>query len=82
MNLLILIVLLIVGCEDVISNLDETLTGTYTLSNYLIYDNTDCTGASIIDSTDAALTLTQLDYSYIFDGNSVNIIKLQQVLNN
>ncbi|RMZ48699.1 hypothetical protein EB821_06220 [Candidatus Marinimicrobia bacterium PRS2] len=33
-------------------------------------------GESIIDQSTAALTLTQLDYTYEFDGNSVTIIQI------
>ena len=41
-----------------------------------MFDNSECTGESIIDESTAALTLTQLDYTYEFDGNSVTIIQV------
>ena len=75
MKKLILIALLIVGCEDPASILKTTLSGTYSLTGYMMFDNSECTGESIIDESTAALTLTQLDYTYEFDGNSVTIIQ-------
>ena len=41
-----------------------------------MFDNSDCTGESIINATIATATLTQLDYTYAFDGNSVTIIQI------
>ena len=76
MKKLILIALLIVGCEDPASILKTTLSGTYSLTGYMMFDNSECTGESIIDESTAALTLTQLDYTYEFDGNSVTIIQV------
>ena len=54
----------------------STLSGTYSLTGYLWYDNAECTGESIDDGSTAALTLTQFDYTYEFDGNSVTIIQI------
>ena len=54
----------------------SSLSGTYSLTGYLWYDNAECTGESIIDSTIVTATLTQLDYTYEFDGNSVTIIQI------
>ena len=69
-------ILLIVGCEeDPASTLNTTLSGTYSLTGYFWYDNAECTGESIIDESTVELTLTQLDYTYEFDGNSVTIIQ-------
>ena len=77
MKKLLIILLLIVGCDEVpTSILDDQLTGTYSLTNYLWYDNADCTGESIINESAAELTLTELEYSYSFDGNSVTIIQI------
>jgi hypothetical protein len=42
----------------------------------MMFDNSECTGESIIDESTAALTLTQLDYTYEFDGNSVTLIQV------
>ena len=70
-------ILLIVGCEeDPASTLNTTLSGTYSLTGYFWYDNAECTGESIIDATVTTATLTQLDYTYAFDGNSVTIIQI------
>ena len=70
-------ILLIVGCEeDPASTLNTTLSGTYSLTGYFWYDNAECTGESIIDATVTTATLTQLDYTYEFDGNSVTIIQI------
>ena len=74
-KLILLSILLIVGCEDPASILKTTLSGTYSLTGYMMFDNSECTGESIIDESTAALTLTQLDYTYEFDGNSVTIIQ-------
>ena len=76
MKKLLIIFLLIVGCEDPASILKTTLSGTYSLTGYMMFDNSECTGESIIDESTAALTLTQLDYTYEFDGNSVTIIQV------
>ena len=76
MKKLLIIALLIVGCEDPASILKTTLSGTYSLTGYMMFDNSECTGESIIDESTAALTLTQLDYTYEFDGNSVTIIQV------
>ena len=75
-KLILLSILLIVGCEDPTSTLNTTLSGTYSLTDYMMFDNSECTGESIIDESTAALTLTQLDYTYEFDGNSVTIIQV------
>ena len=75
MKKLLIIALLIVGCEDPASILKTTLSGTYSLTGYMMFDNSECTGESIIDESTAALTLTQLDYTYEFNGNSVTIIQ-------
>ena len=76
-TILLLSVLLIVGCEkDPASTLNTTLSGTYSLTGYFWYDNAECTGESIIDATVTTATLTQLDYTYEFDGNSVTIIQI------
>ena len=73
----LIILLLIVGCEkDPASPLNTTLSGIYSLTGYYWYDNAECTGESIIDATITAATLTQLDYTYEFDGNSVTIIQI------
>ncbi len=70
-------ILLIVGCEkDPASTLNTTLSGTYSLTGYFWYDNAECTGESIIDATVTTATLTQLDYTYEFNGNSVTIIQI------
>ena len=76
MKELLIILLLIVGCEDPASILKTTLSGTYSLTGYMMFDNSECTGESIIDATIAIATLTQLDYTYEFDGNSVTIIQI------
>ena len=76
MKKLLIIALLIVGCEDPASILKTTLSGTYSLTGYMMFDNSECTGESIIDESTAALTLTQLDYTYEFDGNSVTLIQV------
>ena len=76
-KLILLSILLIVGCdEDPTSTLNTTLSGTYSLTGYMMFDNSECTGESIIDATIATATLTQLDYTYEFDGNSVTIIQI------
>ena len=75
-KLLLLSILLIVGCEDPTSTLNTTLSGTYSLTDYMMFDNSECTGESIIDSTIVTATLSQLDYTYEFDGNSVTIIQV------
>ena len=75
--ILLLSILLIVGCEeDPASTLNTTLSGTYSLTGYFWYDNAECTGESIIDATVTTATLTQLDYTYAFDANSVTIIQI------
>jgi hypothetical protein len=75
--ILVTSILLIVGCEkDPASTLNTTLSGTYSLTGYFWYDNAECTGESIIDATVTTATLTQLDYTYEFDGNSVTIIQI------
>ena len=76
MKKLLIIALLFVGCEDPTSTLNTTLSGTYSLTGYMMFDNSECTGESIIDATIATATLTQLDYTYEFDGNSVTIIQI------
>ena len=77
MKKLLIIALLIVGCEkDPTSIINTTLFGTYSLTGYMMFDNSECTGESIIDATIATATLTQLDYTYEFDGNSVTIIQV------
>ena len=76
MKKLLIIALLIVGCEEPTSILKTTLSGTYSLTDYMMFDNSECTGESIIDATIATATLTQLDYTYVFDGNSVTIIQI------
>ena len=78
----LIILLLIVGCEDPASILKTTLSGTYSLTGYMMFDNSECTGESIIDESTAALTLTQLDYTYEFDGNSVTIIQVSSGIEN
>ena len=76
-KLILLSIILIVGCEkDPASTLNTTLSGTYSLTGYFWYDNAECTGESIIDATVTTATLTQLDYTYEFDGNSVTIIQI------
>ena len=75
-KILLLSILLIVGCEDPTSTLNTTLSGTYSLTDYMMFDNSECTGESIIDATVTTATLTQLDYTYEFDGNSVTIIQV------
>ena len=75
-KLILLSIILIVGCEDPTSILKTTLSGTYSLTGYMMFDNSECTGESIIDESTAALTLTQLDYTYEFDGNSVTLIQV------
>ena len=82
MKKLLIILLLIVGCEDPASILKTTLSGTYSLTGYMMFDNSECTGESIIDESTAALTLTQLDYTYEFDGNSVTIIQVSSGIEN
>ena len=75
--ILLLSILLIVGCEeDPTSTLNTTLSGTYSLTDYMVFDNSECTGESIIDATVTAATLTQLDYTYEFNGNNVTIIQI------
>ena len=77
MKKLLIIALLIVGCEKEPPSIwNATLSGTYSLTSYMMFDNSECTGESIIDQSTAALTLTQLDYTYEFDGNSVTIIQI------
>ena len=77
MRKLLIIALLFVGCdEDPTSTLNTTLSGTYSLTDYMMFDNSECTGESIIDTTTETATLTQLDYTYEFDGNSVTIIQI------
>ena len=75
-KLILLSILFIVGCEAPTSTLNTTLSGTYSLTDYMMFDNSECTGESIIDATIATATLTQLDYTYEFDGNSVTIIQI------
>ena len=75
-KLILLSILLIVGCEDPTSTLNTTLSGTYSLTDYMMFDNSECTGESIIDATVTTATLTQLDYTYEFDGISVTIIQI------
>ena len=75
-KLILLSIILIVGCEEPTSILKTTLSGTYSLTGYMMFDNSECTGESIIDESTAALTLTQLDYTYEFDGNSVTLIQV------
>ena len=75
-KLILLSILFIVGCEDPTSTFNTTLSGTYSLTGYFWYDNAECTGESIIDATVTTATLTQLDYTYEFDGNSVTIIQI------
>ena len=82
MKKLLIILLLIVGCEDPASILKTTLSGTYSLTGYMMFDNSECTGESIIDESTAALTLTQLDYTYEFDGNSVTLIQVSSGIEN
>ena len=72
----LIILLLIVGCEDPTSTLNTTFSGTYSLTDYKMFDNSECTGESIIDAIVTTATLTQLDYTYSFDGNSVTIIQV------
>ena len=72
----LIILLLIVGCEDPTSTLNTTFSGTYSLTDYKMFDNSECTGESIIDAIVTTATLTQLDYTYTFDGNSVTIIQV------
>jgi len=77
MKKLLIIPLLIVGCEKEPPSIwNATLSGTYSLTSYMMFDSSECTGESIIDQSTAALTLTQLDYTYEFDGNSVTIIQI------
>ena len=77
MKKLLIIGLLIAGCEKEPPSIwNTTLSGTYSLTSYMMFDNSECTGESIIDESTAALTLTQLDYTYEFDGNSVTIIQI------
>ena len=77
MKKLLIIGLLIAGCEKEPPSIwNTTLSGTYSLTSYMMFDNSECTGESIIDESTAALTLTQLDYTYEFDGNSVTIIQV------
>ena len=75
-KLILLSILLIAGCEDPTSTLNTTLSGTYSLTDYMMFDNSECTGESIINATVTTATLTQLDYTYEFDGNSVTIIQI------
>ena len=56
--------------------MNTTLSGIYFLTGYYWYDNAECTGESIIDATVTTATLTQLDYTYEFNGNSVTIIQV------
>ena len=72
----LIILLLIFGCENPTSTLNTTLSGTYSLTDYMMFDNSECTGESIIDATVTAATLTQLDYTYEFNGNNVTIIQI------
>ena len=76
MKKLLLIILFSISCEDINTALETTLSGTYTLTDYQMYANADCSGESIIDSAVAALTLTQLEYKYSFDENSVTIVQI------
>ena len=76
MKKLILLLILSLGCKDPTSTLNTTLSGTYSLTDYMMFDNSECTGESIIDATVTTATLTQLDYTYEFDGNSVTIIQI------
>ena len=72
----LIILLLIVGCKkDPTSTSNTTLSGTYSLTGYHWFDNAECTGESILDEEIEALTLTQLDFTYEFNGNSVTIIQ-------
>ena len=76
-KLILLSILLIVGCEkDPASTLNTTLSGTYSLTDYMMFDNSECTGESIIDAIIVTATLTQFDYTYEFNGNSVTIIQI------
>ena len=76
-KLILLSILFIVGCEKCpTSPLNTTLSGTYSLTDYMMFDNFECTEESIIDATVTTATLTQLDYTYEFDGNSVTIIQI------
>jgi len=76
MKKLLIIVLLIVGCEEPTSPLITTLSGTYSLTDYMMFDNSECTGESIIATAITSATLTELDYTYEFNGNSVSIIQI------
>ena len=76
MKKLLLIILFSFSCEDINTALETTLSGTYTLTDYQMYANAGCSGESIIDSAVAALTLTQLEYKYSFDENSVTIVQI------
>ena len=77
MKKLILSMLIILGCDETLtSSLNTTLSGNYSLTDYQMYTTADCSGESIIDSAVAALTLTQLDYSYSFEKNSVTIVQI------
>ena len=76
MKKLLIIALLIAGCAEPTSILKTTLSGTYSLTGYMMFDNSECTGESIIDAAITSATLTQLDYTYEFDGNSVSIIQI------
>ena len=86
--ILLILCLAFNGCDGYFYNEDETvqfvgaghnaltLSGTYSLTDYLWYDNAECTGESIIDSTILTASLAQFDYTYEFDGNSVTIIQV------
>ena len=76
MKKLLIIVLLIVGCEEPTSPFITTLSGTYSLTDYMMFDNSECTGESIIATAITSATLTELDYTYEFNGNSVSIIQI------
>jgi len=76
-KLILISILFIFGCEKCpTSPFDPTLSGTYSLTDYMMFDNSECTGESIIDQSTVDLILTQLDYTYEFDGNSVTIIQI------
>ena len=77
MKKLLIIALLIVGCDkDPASILNATLSGTYSLTGSMMFDNSECSGESITIPAVEELTLAQLDYTYEFDGNSVAIIQI------
>ena len=76
-KLLLLSILFIIGCKkDPTSTLNTTLSGTYSLTGYMMFDNSECAGDSIVDAAIATATLTQFDYTYEFDENSVTIIQI------